>query len=292
MLTQTFARLGSLSPRLKRTLWRQWYQLLAARFQQTDWTFMNYGYVDLDARGPEIGLEPADEPDRCSIQLYHHVASAVDLRGLDVLDVGCGRGGGSAYIARYLEPASILGVDFSKKAVAFCKRTHSAPALRFQQGDAEALPCADARFDVVINVESSHCYGSVDAFFSEVFRVLKPGGYFLWADLRAQSLVEDICTQFEACGFAILRRRCITPNIVEALDRVNSGKMETIRRQVPKFLVNSFQDFAGVKGTRVYEALRAGKVEYLSCVLQKPHPVQPVAGSGQRGGGQCRRRTS
>ncbi len=270
MITETFVRLGSLSPRLKRTLWRQWYQILATRFQQTDWTFMNYGYAELDPEADAICLEPVDEPNRYSIQLYHHVAGAVDLHGREVLDVGCGRGGGSAYIARYLQPKSILGLDFSKRAVALCRRVHSVPTLRFQQGDAEALPFAEGQFDVVTNVESSHCYGSVEAFFQEVYRVLRPGGYFLWADLRSPTLIEATRKQFAACGFRTVRENDISPNVLRALDLANNHKVETIRRHVPKFMRNQFQDFAGIKGTRVYEALRLGQVTYLSSVLQKP----------------------
>ena len=54
MLAEFFGRLGALSPGLKRSLWRTWYELLAARFSQADWTFMNYGFADLEAGG---GLE-------------------------------------------------------------------------------------------------------------------------------------------------------------------------------------------------------------------------------------------
>ena len=44
--------------------------------------------------------------------------------------------------------------------------------------------------DVVLNVESSHCYGSMPRFLAEVRRVLEPRGYFLHADFRARSALE------------------------------------------------------------------------------------------------------
>src|SRR5204863_875878 len=126
-----------------------------------------------------LPLDGADEVNRYSIQLYHHLARTVNMDGARVLEVGCGRGGGCSYLARYQQPASVLGIDFSAKAIAFCNRVHAVPGLTFQQGDAESLPCETGTFDVVLNVESSHCYGSVPAFLGEVFRVLRPGGYFL-----------------------------------------------------------------------------------------------------------------
>jgi hypothetical protein len=56
-----------------------------------------------------LRLAETDEPDRHWIQLYHHVAGAVDLEKCTVLEVGSGRGGGASFIKRYLRPASVIG---------------------------------------------------------------------------------------------------------------------------------------------------------------------------------------
>jgi SAM-dependent methyltransferase len=271
---QIFGRLTAASPPLKRRLWRYWYDFLAARYRQADWTFMNYGYAASSAAA-ELPLAGPDEANRYSIQLYEHVTSPISLRGARVLEVGCGRGGGCSYIARYREPASVLGVDFSAKAIAFCRRVHSVPDLTFQQGDAEALPCQPGAFDVVINVESSHCYGSMSAFLSEVFRALQPGGYFLWADLRPEKRLAETRRQFEAAGFQLHGESLISANVLRALDLISERKREMIRRLAPPLLVPCVEDFAGVKGTRVYESLRTGAIQYVSGVFQKPgSPLQ------------------
>src|SRR5258708_14045516 len=55
-------------------------------------------------------------------------------------------------------------------------------AVEFVGGDAENLPFAKASFDVVINVESAHCYGSIDRFLAEVHRVLRSSGRLAFAD--------------------------------------------------------------------------------------------------------------
>jgi ubiquinone/menaquinone biosynthesis C-methylase UbiE len=267
-----FSRLSAASPPLRRTLWRYWYDLLAGRYQQADWTFMNYGYAATEAAAVALSLGKTDEVNRYSIQLYDYVARPVSLRGARVLEVGCGRGGGSSYLARYLQPASVLGIDFSAKAIAFCKRVHAVPRLTFQQGDAEALPCEAGAFDVVVNVESSHCYGSMPAFLAEVFRVLQPGGYFLWADLRPAERLAETRRQFEQAGFRHREESMITANVLRALELDSEPKRETIRRLVPRLLVSSVEDFAGVSGTRVYDSLRTGVIEYPSCVVQKPGP--------------------
>ena len=176
------------SPLLRRLLWRWWYGRLASKHQSGDWTFMNYGFAPPD--GATLALDPADESDRYCIQLYHRVASAADLAGREVLEVGSGRGGGASYIARNLRPAKITGADFSPQAVALCQKRHATVAnLAFTVGDAEQLPFPAASFDAVVNVESSHCYGHIERFFAEAARVLRPGGHFLYTDFRPASEV-------------------------------------------------------------------------------------------------------
>ncbi len=66
----------------------------------------------------------------------------------------------------------------------FCRRHYTNPGLSFETGDAQAMPFADASFDIVFNVESSLNYPDFDAYLREVDRVLKPGGRFLIADYR------------------------------------------------------------------------------------------------------------
>ena len=98
-----------------------------------------------------------------------------------VLDVGCGRGGTVAYLSSNHEIAAAVGVDFSEQNVAFCRR-HPVDRATFLHGDAHALPVADASFDAVFNIESSHCYPNPAQFLREVRRVLVPGGVFAYAD--------------------------------------------------------------------------------------------------------------
>lgn len=58
------------------------------------------------------------------------------------------------------------------------------------QGNAEHLPFPARSFDIVLNVESSHLYTNINKFLEEVYRVLKPDGYFCWADLRQKNEVD------------------------------------------------------------------------------------------------------
>jgi len=267
MLGRLFIWLCGL-PSFKKRLWRAWYQYLAGSQRVSEWTFMNYGYAVPGAE--TLVLEEADQPDRHCIQLYDHVAAPVDLKQSAVLEVGSGRGGGSSFIKRYRKPARMTGADLSEKAVEFCRARHHVDGLEFRVGDAENLPFSDGSFDAVLNVESSHCYPSFEKFLSEVRRVLKPGGHFLYADFRDRATVEKWREALRCSGLAVLRETEITSNVIAALERDNDRKLELIDRWIPRILRRSFLDFAAVRGSAIFEAFRSGTVVYLSFVLQKP----------------------
>jgi len=267
MLARVFIALCRV-PGFQKLLWRSWYNYLARSQRAPDWNFMNYGYAISGA--DSLTLEKIDEPDRHWIQLYHHVAGAIDLRGLDVLEVGSGRGGGLSYIHRYLKPERTIGVDLSQHAVDLCRIRHCVVGLEFRVGDAERLPLDDSAVDVVINVESSHCYPSFDRFLAEVRRVLRSGGFFLYADFRSSENANSWSESLRQSGLTIIRETDITANVVTALDRDNERKLGLIQRLVPRPLRASFMDFAAVRGTALYEGFKSGAMTYRSFVLQKP----------------------
>ena len=246
--------------------------MLAARYRSGQWSFMNFGYAETDPSAPRLGLSDADEPDRCCIQLYDHVLrpARARLTGARVLEVGCGRGGGCDYIFRTGLPRTVTGVDFSAQAVSLCRASFAWPGLSFEQGDAEALPFPDASFDIVLNVESSHCYGSMSRFMDEAARVLTPGGLFLWADMRPAGTREAVAQDLTGSGLRLVSEETITPNVLLSLDRMTGARTEMIRSMVPRPFRRGLRDFAGLSGSRLHESLRTGALEYLSCALQKP----------------------
>ena len=114
-------RLLSIGP-TRKAIWRIWYPFLTRRLQGGEVLFLNYAFET----SPPVGLtlEPDDEPNRCCIQLYHHVSSQVDIRGKEVLEVSCGHGGGASWITRTMGPARYTGLDLNPTGIRFCQQRH------------------------------------------------------------------------------------------------------------------------------------------------------------------------
>ena len=268
MIARIFIFFVRISPAFQKAIWRWWYQRLGKRAHDSGWTFMNYGYKYKNQK--TLNLTTKDESNRMFIQLYDYVASQIPIKDGEILEVGSGRGGGSSFLSRYHHPKSITGLDYSKSAIKLSNELHrNVDNLFFKLGDAEHLPFKDNTFDAVINIESSHCYGNMERFLSEVSRVVKPGGYFGWADLRAKDMVKETEFAFEKSNLTCIYNKTITPEVINALDDIHDTKMKMINNHVPKFLRSAFTDFAGAKNSKIYNSFKNGNAVYLSKVLKK-----------------------
>ena len=270
MIAKLFVKLCEI-PWARRLLWKRWYQFLAGRFRSEGWTFMNYGYQPLGADVPRLELDPADEVDRYSIQLYHRVAAAVGPLGeRDVLEVGSGRGGGTAYVHRYLKPRSIVGADFSKAATDLAQARFGGGSLRYVEGDAGNLPFEAGTFDVVLNVESSHCYPSRPKFFSEVMRVLRPGGRLSLVDMFLDDELAAMPAMLTGAGLVIDRVEDISPGVVEGLRLDGPHREALIAANAPKALAPVAKSFAGTEGSDVFTSLANGRLKYVVFEATRP----------------------
>jgi SAM-dependent methyltransferase len=252
---------------IRKAIWRSWYPFLTRRLQGEGVLFLNYAFEEEPPMG--IALPAADESNRACVQLYHHVASQVALSGKDVLEVSCGHGGGAAYVARTFQPRRYTGMDLNPAAIRFCRERHRMDGLDFKQGDAEQLPFEADSFDAVINIEASHCYPNFRCFLAEVARVLRLGGHFLYADFRFAENRADWEQALASCPLKIERVRTINAEVLRGMDRNSARSLQLIERHLPKLMHGLGRDFAGVKGSRIYNALLNGELTYRSYFLAK-----------------------
>jgi cyclopropane fatty-acyl-phospholipid synthase-like methyltransferase len=111
------------------------------------------------------------------------LAAGLPARGCEVLDVGCGLGGGSLYWAS-MHCARVTAITISPSHVPWVKRFASvagvADRVTALQCDALEVPGKE-RFDLIVAVESS-CYLPRREWFHKVYSLLKPGGLVAIAD--------------------------------------------------------------------------------------------------------------
>ncbi|MEY3391518.1 MAG: hypothetical protein RLZZ322_366 [Verrucomicrobiota bacterium] len=255
-------------PKLRQQLWAWWYPFFTRRVRAQGIDFLNYAFDDPD--GVPLSLSADDEPNRPNIQLYEHVRGDITLTGRRVLEVSCGHGGGASYFARTYQPAGYVGLDLNPEGIRHCQRRHQVEGLRFHVGDAQRLPFPEASFDVVLNVEASHCYPDFPGFLDEVARVLSPGGRFAHADLRYRSGVEEWVTALaKHPRLRLDEMRLINPEVVRGME-LNTPRYEAMVRQaLPRFLHGLALDFAGVKGSRLHRDAVSGEMSYRSFKLTK-----------------------
>ena len=108
---------------------------------------------------------------------YEAALAAVDPPPPNALDLGTDTGQGAFAIARRFPHTQVVGVDLAEGMLTEARRktpSELAERVRFESGDASALPFADGSFEVV-------AHANMIPFFDELERVLALGGQAVFA---------------------------------------------------------------------------------------------------------------
>jgi arsenite methyltransferase len=140
--------------------------------------------------------ELAGVPDG-AVESFAGVANPFSLgrlqRGERVLDLGCGAGTDSLVAAQMVgEQGRVTGIDMTPQMLAKARAAAlalGATNVDFVEGEAERLPFEDESFDVVLSNGVIDLIPDKDEVFSEIFRVLTPGGRMQVADVTIQNPV-------------------------------------------------------------------------------------------------------
>ncbi len=137
------------------------------------WAVMNERFTDAAAEEmwnrPEMvwGLFAIAETDLCVLG---------DVRDLDVVELACGTAYFSAWLAR--AGAAVVAVDLSGEQLTTARRLQDqhGPLFPLLQADAEQVPLASGRFDLVVSEHGVAAWCDPERWLPEAARLLRPGG--------------------------------------------------------------------------------------------------------------------
>jgi SAM-dependent methyltransferase len=197
------------------------------------------------------------------VRLYEQALREADTEGKDLLEVGCGRGGGSSYMLGHLAPASVTGIDISpgRDLVREVRARGRAPEppRRRRGGDPvrrrdvrhrrQRRVVALLRLDVEVSLRGA----------------ARPAP---WRDARlgrsaAGGKLADTQRSFARSGLDVVRATDITANVLRSLEATSDEKIALVDGQVPLLLRPLVKSGMAVRGTVVYEALANGDLVYL-----------------------------
>ena len=153
-------------------------------------------YEDILNRLKEQGIDlnEVKRSDIAGVDEFHvrgaavskELADSSNLEGATVLDVGCGLGGPCRMLADEYN-CQVTGLDLSNEYIRTAKELSKLVKLdsktSFIQGDATSLPFEDNAFDVIWTQHVQMNIPNKEKFYSEISRVLKSGGHFLYYEI-------------------------------------------------------------------------------------------------------------
>lgn len=271
--------------------------------------------------------------DHTYIRLYERTLAMCPLykdkfAGKDFFEISCGHSGGLEWFekahnwkscrgslkVRYnITTPSQIGLDINPL---------DPDGVRVIKGDACNMPLPDNSVDIALNCEASHTYGDSQKFMQvrlrsvlnehkhfvlqEVFRILRPGGYFCWSDLRFSGYYTDlpysdardaglkvrllIVFFVHVCSFTVNKQEecceghsrflghtnCAIPRVVQAQVVSYLSIIAFLTTSTPKhyrytrFTYRFWINFWGVPGSATNNDFKAGRWTYYAACWQKP----------------------
>lgn len=132
-------------------------------------------------------LAPIDEFHTRGRAATRELAEIANLKASDlVLDVGCGLGGTARYLSEHYK-CNVNGIDLTDEYISTGTKLNEfvnlGDRVELHYGSALDLPYEDERFDIVLTQHVQMNIVDKHRFYSEIARVLKPGGRFMFHDV-------------------------------------------------------------------------------------------------------------
>lgn len=190
---------------------QQFYDASSSLWEQIWGEHMHHGYYGADGNIKK-------ERRQAQIDLIEELLQWSGVQQAEnILDVGCGIGGSSLYLAQKFN-AKVTGITLSpvqaSRAAERAKEATSATEASFQVADAQNMPFADDSFDLVWSLESGEHMPDKTKFMQECYRVLKPGGKFIMVTWCHRSTEQEALSNDEKQHLADIYRVYCLPYVI------------------------------------------------------------------------------
>lgn len=248
---------------------------------RNEWKHINWGYAKLNKTGESVGkLEDLDEEKRFFIQLYNYLATGLgnwpSLQGKNVLELRSGGGGGIDYLSRYLNADLCIGVDESSTQTNAARdgfkdntkmRFYTAVDTIDNFSSIEQLK--DERIDLALSVQSSMHVRDFKKFIQEVDSVLRPGGFFAFADMRLTQDWEQIERDLQSSSMKIMKKEDISNNVMMSLKLEEVSKFKVLSKKFGSIARRVVKRFGIVKDNVLAQSLAGGNTKAMAYILHK-----------------------
>jgi SAM-dependent methyltransferase len=190
------------------------------------------------------------------------VLAGFDLKGRRILDLGCGLGGASVFMARDLGASDVVGFDIDEvvleRARLLVEENHVEDRVRLIHGEPGPLQFPDESFDMVYMTAVACHMSELGEFFRRIARVIRPGGWLLGSDW----MLREKNQAFHAWD-KLLRARGLNfyfvdqPDFNAALKFAGFEQIRFIDR------TGAFTEFSAVSSERVARELKPGLLSSL-----------------------------
>lgn len=222
---------------------------IVSYFTQSEWAYNMY-HSEADCIHLAINEDGIFHPDGYYAHPRYVAKQIEKIKAQAVLEVGCGKGFNSRFLAEQFPSVNFVGLDLTPLHIEIARhKAQQIKNLSFQAGDFNALPSLSNSVDIIFAVETL-CYAKDPSLlFKEMHRVLRPGGQLIvfdafsnaapstWpADVRAAVKLTEVSMVVEhgfspmaewleaarLAGFQVALHRDLTPAVRPGLLRLQS----------------------------------------------------------------------
>lgn len=208
--------------------------------------------------------------------------------GDTVIDLGSGAGN-DAFVARKMtgEKGKVIGIDFTEAMITRARDNAEKLALNnveFRQGDIEDMPVTSNKADVIVSNCVLNLVPNKHKVFSEVFRVLKPGGHFSISDIVLEGELptkwKEVAELYAGCISGAIQKK-------EYLDIINEAGFTNIALQKEKAIIIPDTILRNYLTDIEVEEYKQGTTKITSITVYAEKPAKDERNCCEPGSGCC-----